>query len=125
MKNLILGAKSGDHFVFHCEFLLASASLTKNHGSALVSGHGSQVQNLDGTEVDGYDEGTYGHITLYDRIASSAHGKPVIWPVDVNIRKGRNGEDKVRKYIIDDVSALRILGLSLLLISIDFHARST
>ncbi|EPT00614.1 hypothetical protein FOMPIDRAFT_1016444 [Fomitopsis schrenkii] len=38
MRKLLKDARPDDHFVFH------------------FSGHGSQLKNLDGTEVDGYDE---------------------------------------------------------------------
>ncbi|KAL6300410.1 peptidase C14, caspase domain-containing protein, partial [Sparassis latifolia] len=60
MHELVADAIPGDHFVFH------------------FSGHGNQVPNTDGTEVDGLDE--------------------VIWPVDVVV----HSDDSFDNYIIDD-----------------------
>ncbi|KAI5121698.1 hypothetical protein M0805_002091 [Coniferiporia weirii] len=48
MKELVLDAKAGDHFVFH------------------FSGHGSQVKNEDGTEEDGWDEVIWPVDVVYD-----------------------------------------------------------
>ncbi|OBZ67773.1 Metacaspase-1A [Grifola frondosa] len=60
MKELVADAQPGDHFVFH------------------FSGHGYQVENLDGTEEDGYDE--------------------VIWPVDLEFKS----IDDFSNYVKDD-----------------------
>ncbi|PCH35235.1 hypothetical protein WOLCODRAFT_155910 [Wolfiporia cocos MD-104 SS10] len=60
MKRLVEDVQDGDHLVFH------------------FSGHGSQVDNLNGTEVDGKDE--------------------VIWPEDIVY----NTNGTVQGYIMDD-----------------------
>ncbi|EJC99274.1 peptidase C14 [Fomitiporia mediterranea MF3/22] len=64
MKDLVKDAQPGDHFVFS------------------FSGHGSQIENLDGTEEDGYDE--------------------VIWPVDVEYDPAKPDYEKATNYIMDD-----------------------
>ncbi|THH12132.1 hypothetical protein EW145_g182 [Phellinidium pouzarii] len=64
LEGLVGGAKAGDRFVFH------------------FSGHGSQVVNTDGSEVDGMDE--------------------VIWPADVIYDSEAAENEKVLNFIIDD-----------------------
>jgi hypothetical protein len=61
------------------------------------SGHGGQVPDLDGDEIDGYDEGTtFQSLQSPHRILTLIS---VIFPVDY----------KRRGYIVDDVCANRIL----------------
>ncbi|EMD33421.1 hypothetical protein CERSUDRAFT_98532 [Gelatoporia subvermispora B] len=67
MKKLVKGARSGDTFFF------------------LFSGHGSQVKNRNGAELDGFDE--------------------VIWPADVRFNDQLTWEDPgdpTENFIIDD-----------------------
>ncbi|KAL5522704.1 hypothetical protein ACEPAG_8722 [Sanghuangporus baumii] len=64
LKNLVRDAQSGDHLVFS------------------FSGHGSQITNKDGTELDGMDE--------------------VIWPSDVEYDPTKPDDEKVTGFIIDD-----------------------
>ncbi|OCH86507.1 hypothetical protein OBBRIDRAFT_797129 [Obba rivulosa] len=61
MEDLVTGAQAGDRLLFS------------------FSGHGSQVENLDGSEEDGFDE--------------------VIWPVDIVYN---DDHSLVQNYIIDD-----------------------
>ena len=55
MKWLVKGAKAHDSLFFHCESYLYPAS----HFAYpfLDSGHGGQIRDTDGDEIDGYDEG--------------------------------------------------------------------
>ena len=55
MKWLVKGSKAHDSLFFHCE----RAIYIPRHTAYvfLDSGHGGQVRDTDGDEIDGYDEG--------------------------------------------------------------------
>jgi hypothetical protein len=56
MYWLVNGAKTDDSLFFHCkDDIFSSRCLAIELAS--VSGHGSQIRDEDGDEVDGYDEG--------------------------------------------------------------------
>lgn len=61
MRWLVRGAKAHDSLFFHCTPLLLSFLiylLTQPQFFA-DSGHGGQTRDLDGDEIDGYDEGQF------------------------------------------------------------------
>lgn len=58
MRELVKGALPGDRFVFHCK-LRGLTPFASPDQLWVVSGHGSQKPNLDGTEKDGMDEGIH------------------------------------------------------------------
>lgn len=55
MKWLVKDAKAHDSLFFHCGSYLYPASNPAH--VFLDSGHGGQIRDMDGDEVDGYDEG--------------------------------------------------------------------
>jgi len=55
MKWLVKDAKAHDSLFFHCRNYLYLASNPAH--VFLDSGHGGQIRDMDGDEVDGYDEG--------------------------------------------------------------------
>ena len=58
MKDLVADARSGDQFYLHC--LSPTHDLLSYRASSfstfLVSGHGSQLADVNGDEEDGWDE---------------------------------------------------------------------
>lgn len=58
MENLVSDAQPGDRFVFHCELCQPDVSFFLGIYPVGVAGHGGQIINLNGTEEDGYDEGS-------------------------------------------------------------------
>lgn len=55
LRWLYSGAKDGDRLFIHCMYLIVS--LFRRLLICTVSGHGSQIQDEDGDEADGLDEG--------------------------------------------------------------------
>lgn len=56
MRWLVKDAHQHDSLFFHCE-CLAPVIGSNAHSSSPDSGHGSQVKDRDGDEMDGFDEG--------------------------------------------------------------------
>lgn len=57
LHDLVKDARPGDEFWFHCQYFALFNHQTLFEMLLPVSGHGSQVKNLNGTEKDGLDEG--------------------------------------------------------------------
>jgi hypothetical protein len=57
MYWLVNGAKADDSLFFHCPSSPVCSPRLSLIASATVSGHGQQVRDREGDEVDGYDEG--------------------------------------------------------------------
>ena len=55
MRWLVRGAHKHDSLFIHCTSVFKGYLNLPTHG--VDSGHGSQVRDLNGDEVDGYDEG--------------------------------------------------------------------
>lgn len=55
MRWLVRDANKNDSLFFHCAFVPKNQPDFTN--TPIDSGHGSQVRDLNGDEVDGYDEG--------------------------------------------------------------------
>lgn len=56
MEDMIATGKSGDRFVLYCR---STASFPEWRPlTLLVTGHGGQVNDLNGDEIDGLDEST-------------------------------------------------------------------
>lgn len=107
MRDLVEGARAGDHFVFHCKLTYASETQRNTQTVCRVdSGHGSQVENFDQTEDDGMDEGLrqlyYSFMIVWVLIVKQT---TVIWPVDVEYEPPPFEDEPaiVNNYIIDDV----------------------
>ena len=67
MRWLVHGAKAHDALFFHCTFTRVSYM---QHASWFWtdSGHGGQINDLDGDEIDGLDEGWTQPIIPYSRL---------------------------------------------------------
>jgi hypothetical protein len=65
MRWLVHGAKCHDALFFHCKFDQTHSINLDISSSHTDSGHGGQVKDLDGDEIDGYDEGKRPKISLY------------------------------------------------------------
>ena len=60
MHWLVRGARPHDSLFFHCALVSISAgSLYDSRDVSADSGHGSQVKDTNGDEIDGYDEGVF------------------------------------------------------------------
>jgi hypothetical protein len=58
MHRLVQGARPHDSLFFHCTSQVLN-QLCMATSVALDSGHGGQTPDLDGDEIDGFDEGVY------------------------------------------------------------------
>ena len=56
MKWLVQDARAHDSLFIHCECALYCISQTAVYLRFLDSGHGGQIRDRDGDEVDGFDE---------------------------------------------------------------------
>ena len=56
MKWLVKDAKAHDSLFFHCEHVVCAFA---SHLTSLDSGHGGQIRNTSGDEVEGYDDGEW------------------------------------------------------------------
>lgn len=54
-RNLVVDAREGDNLFLYCKSIREQYFLHAH--SMPVSGHGTQVKDLDGDEIDGKDEG--------------------------------------------------------------------
>lgn len=58
MHWLVQGARAHDALFFHCGYFLKGRNLpARTHFELSDSGHGGQTRDLDGDEIDGFDEG--------------------------------------------------------------------
>lgn len=56
MRWLVRSAKTNDSLFFHCEFVVICYHICVKVKPD--SGHGGQTKDLNGDEIDGWDEGT-------------------------------------------------------------------
>ena len=59
MKWLVRGARRDDSLFFHCKSSFSGSQRGITDLVLLDSGHGGQTKDLNGDEVDGFDEGAY------------------------------------------------------------------
>jgi len=57
MRWLVEGAHPDDALFFHCEWAETPSVLNADVDFTADSGHGGRTRDMDGDEVDGYDEG--------------------------------------------------------------------
>lgn len=102
MRALVADAQPGDRFVFHCMWCFVVLGCIVPYEQFVVSGHGSQVPNEDGTEEDGLDEGIS---RVNSSFACYSHRHTVLWPVDVQYNPNDGSQ---ADYILDDVCHTKI-----------------
>jgi len=93
MKWLVRSARPHDSLFFHCTFFFPYSC--RHHLTITDSGHGGQVEDQDGDEIDGFDEGLLAVSLLRD---SPLMLILVIFPLDFK----ENG------HISDDVSTTHL-----------------
>jgi metacaspase-1 len=57
MRWLVEGARADDALFVHCEWIEHRNMLAFDVDFAVDSGHGGRTRDLDGDELDGWDEG--------------------------------------------------------------------
>lgn len=57
MRWLVEDAQPDDALFFHCEWAETPSVLNADVDFTADSGHGGRTRDMDGDEVDGYDEG--------------------------------------------------------------------
>ena len=57
MRWLAADAQADDALFFHCEWAETPGVLNADVDFTVDSGHGGRTRDMDGDEVDGYDEG--------------------------------------------------------------------
>ena len=66
MHWLVKDAHPHDSLFFHCESSKCDGGRRALTLGRVDSGHGSQIKDLDGDEVDGFDEGVWHHSIAFE-----------------------------------------------------------